>query len=342
MTLTPYESDIAGEPAALRRFAASAMPSGLDSLDLERFERIVLSGMGSSHHAANPTWRRFVAAGRPAWWVSTPLLLDRPELVGRRTLLVLTSQSGRSGEIVALLEQLPADRERRLVAVTNDAGSPLALAADVVIELMSGDEATVSTKSYANSLAAHARLADALTGADDAARVASILRAADALDALGTDLGELSDLAAALVAQPQPRLALVADPARGASALFGGLILKEATKLPAEGFVGGEFRHGPLELAGPSLAAVLFGTIGEDTSLGRLAGDLVAAGSQVLKVGGGSTSAAGRWIPTAASDELGELVCDAAVVQHLSVTLARANGTVPGAFRFGAKVTTIL
>jgi glucosamine 6-phosphate synthetase-like amidotransferase/phosphosugar isomerase protein len=50
------------------------------------------------------------------------------------------------------------------VAVTNDLGSPIAAAADMVVALRRGDEATVSTKSYLNSLAAHRRLT-ALIGA---------------------------------------------------------------------------------------------------------------------------------------------------------------------------------
>ena len=46
-------------------------------------------------------------------------------------------------------------------------------------------------------------------------------------------------------------------------------------KVAAEGFVGGEFRHGPLELAGPGLTAVLFGPDDPDASpsLRRLGAD---------------------------------------------------------------------
>jgi fructoselysine-6-P-deglycase FrlB-like protein len=340
LALTPFESDISGEPEALRRLASSPPPAGLDGIDLDDFERIVFSGMGSSHVAAHPTWRRLVAAGRPAWWLSAPLVLDRPEILDAGTLLVLTSQSGRSGEIVALLERLPHAGGRRLIAVTNDALSPLAEAADVVVELHAGDEATVSTKSYANTLAALARLTDALEGRDGGARAESVLAAADALESLAPGL---DGFAMALAAERQPRVVLVADGARTASALFGGLIIKEAAKLPAEGFVGGEFRHGPFELAGPGLGAVLFRDVPADPSLERLAADLFATGSRVLSIGlPGAESPAGQWVTTAATDELGRLVCDAAVAQHLSVALARANGVVPGEFRFGAKVTTIL
>ncbi len=343
MSLTPFELDIAGEPEALRSFAASTLPSELASLELDRFDRVVLSGMGASHCAAHSAWRRFVAAGRPAWWVSTSHLLDRPELVAGPALLVLTSQSGRSGEIVALLERLPSSPTRRVVAVTNDAASPLAEAATVVVELHSGDEATVSTKSYANSLAAHVRLAAALGRGDDGRVVASILAAADALESLAPDL---EIWALQLLAERQPRIVLVADGERTSSSLFGALIVKEAAKLPAEGFVAGEFRHGPIELAGPALGAVLFRGAAGDESLGHLAVDLVGTGSRVLNVGStrntGADGSSGDWVATDASDELGALVCDARVAQQLCVALARANGVEPGAFRFGSKITTMI
>jgi glucosamine--fructose-6-phosphate aminotransferase (isomerizing) len=341
MTTTPFESDIAGEPEALRRFAASGLAPELSRLDLGSFERVVLCGMGSSHHAAYPTWRRLVTAGVPAWWLAAPYVLDCPELISPRTLLVLTSQSGRSGEIVTLLERLPALPARarpRLIAVTNDASSPLAESADVLVELHSGDEASVSTKSYANTLAAHQRMLGAIEGCSDTEAVEAVVAAAGALERLAP---EVATFAKQTLADRQPRLVLVADAMRTPSALFGGLILKEAAKIPAEGFAGGEFRHGPLELAGPGLSAVIFRNGGAEDSLERLAADLVGTGTRVLNVGtaaGGS----GEWVLTGAGAGLSELVCDAKVAQLLSVELARAGGVVPGAFRFGSKITTIL
>lgn len=117
--LSPYEADIHAQPGALRAYGASAPPD----LDGSGYERIVLTGMGASHFAAVPTWRRLTAAGYPAWWVSTTQLLDTPELVTPGTLLIATSQSGASGEITQILPggALPA-RPRTLVGVTNDPG----------------------------------------------------------------------------------------------------------------------------------------------------------------------------------------------------------------------------
>jgi len=76
--------------------------------------------MGASLVASHPIWSSMVAEGRPAWWVSTAQLLAMPELMTPRSLLWVTSQSGESGEVVALLRgQGGAKRPAVLLATTN-------------------------------------------------------------------------------------------------------------------------------------------------------------------------------------------------------------------------------
>ena len=119
--------------------------------------------------------------------------------------------------------------------------------------------------------------------------------------------------------------------------------MKEAAKLPAEGYMAGEFRHGPIELAGPGLTALLFGSGRPDRSLAALGRDLQQSGAFVLDVdpGPGPTEP-GLTIVTPSTSALGRLVCGAKLSQLLSVGLARARGLPPGEFRFGQKVTTAL
>src|SRR4051794_4373483 len=104
MTTSPFEHDIADQGEALARFAQAPVPARLATLVQREHARVVLTGMGSSHFAALPSWRRLVGAGQPVWWVDTGQLLDSPQLMTPDTLVVATSQSGASGEIVALLE----------------------------------------------------------------------------------------------------------------------------------------------------------------------------------------------------------------------------------------------
>lgn len=340
MSLTPFEQNIAEQPDALRAFAHAGPVPGLAGLRASGYERIVLTGMGSSHHAALPTWRRLAGQGQPAWWVDTGQLLDTPALVTGRTLLVVTSQSGASGEVVSLLAAGP--RPATLVAVTNDGASPLAAAADLVVGLHSGNEATVSTKSYLNTLAAHDLLAATLAPTPAGTAPEDLLDVAKAVEQAG-DPGALAPLAAAHVAAGNQRLACIGFGDHAAAALYAGLITKEGAKVAAEGFVGGEFRHGPLELAGPGLTAVLYGADDPDAnpSLRRLGADLIQAGSAVI-------AAAGLDLPGAALQlrpppgTLAQLAHGAVVAQHLTVALARARGIIPGAFAYGSKITTAL
>jgi glucosamine--fructose-6-phosphate aminotransferase (isomerizing) len=335
---TPFEHDMDDQAEALRAFAQSALPPAVARLLTSQYERIVLTGMGSSHFAALPGWRRLADTGHPAWWLDTGQLLDTPGLITPGTLLVATSQSGASAEVVALAEpQGPAARAAALIAVTNDTASPLARRADGVIALRSGDEATVSTKSYLNSLAAQQRITSVITGtpADGTDEMVKAIEESGRPDVL-------RDIAASLAATPDARLAFIGFGDHAASALYAGLITKEAAKVPAEGYVGGQFRHGPLELAGPGLTAVLFGGDGSARgSVRQLAVDLLASGSTVLIVGDPGLAGAVR-VSGPEGSMPAKLAHDALIAQHLTVAIAAARGITPGIFSYGSKVTTAL
>jgi glucosamine--fructose-6-phosphate aminotransferase (isomerizing) len=223
--------------------------------------------------------------------------------------------------------------------VTNDESSPLGRGASVTVPLHSGDEATVSTKSYINTLAAHEDMTGRLLG-DDGGAGESLSGGLELLQSEAPSVP--ARIADATVAAGIPRIAVIGDGDHAATALYGGLILKEATKLPAEGFVAGNFRHGPLEMAGVGLTALFVGVRAapDGEPLRRLAGDVAATGATVLTLG--DTTVPGC---LAVADEmrggfpglaLGALVC-----QRFSVSLARARGIVPGEFRFGQKVTAL-
>ena len=340
--LTPFEEDILEQPAALRRLAeAGPVP---ELAELGRWQRIVFTGMGSSHFASIPTWRTAVRAGRDAWRIDAGELLDTPELLTPDTLIVATSQSGASGEIVELLDRLDSGRIRAgfVAGIAAYSASPLALQSDLYLPLLSGDEATVSTKSYLNTLAVHRRLAAALAGDDPGTVEAEIAATANDVTAQleqGIDAG----LAVHVLTPARPRLAAVAKRDDAATALLAGLITKESSKVAIEGYVGGQFRHGPFELAGPGMTAFLYGAYesdGDESTL-RLATDLVDSGASVIIVGDLRVDGA-TTIHTPDGPWLSRLATGAVVAELVAVDLARANGVVPGAFAFGSKVTTTL
>lgn len=338
-TISPFERDIAGQPTALRELADAHPLRSISSPDLSKFDRIILTGMGSSHYAALPTWRRLVANGYSAWWLSTGELLDSPQLVTDDSLLWITSQSGRSGEIVALLESLRDRRPKCTLGVTNDLESPLSTLSDVVVDLHSGVESTVSTKSYMNTLAVHHLLLAEMMSGDNQEADRIVIKAADELESWVAPTDAISSIAKSALETAPPRIVLIGAGDEAATALLGGLIFKEAAKLNAEGYIGGEFRHGPLELAGPGLTALLYMGPGGSPSLEHLSAELRESGSITVELGGNSS---GRPYVDESSNALSRMMIETKFTQCMSVELARTQGLIPGEFLFGQKVTSTL
>lgn len=341
LTASPYEIDINDQIAALDVQLAYRLPPALAALDLASYDRIILTGMGSSDYTGLPIERDLAARGLPVWRVDAGRLLDFPQLVTPNTLLWATSQSGMSGEIASLLGLLSAEkRPKTIIGVTNDEGSTLALASDIVVALKSGNEATVSSKSYLNTLVAQQRIALALKGESESQLLAQLQAFKPRMAELIADRQAVQQLTDEAFDNAEPRLALVGIGADGATAMTGALILKEACKVMAEGYISGEFRHGPLETSGPGMIALLMGD-GTDSTLKTLAQDLLANGTKVVTIGP-KAYAHSRLLSTGEQPEIIRLMAGMLYVQHFSVAFARARGLVPGQFLYGNKITVKL
>ena len=270
-------------------------------------------------------------------------------MLGPRTLLVVVSQSGESAEVVRLGRQLRTRTERpRLVAVTNGLASPLAAIADLVLDTRAGPERGPSTMTFAGSLVVLTALTRVLSAGTDADLGAIASRMADdaeaaalAAERLLTDPEAGGRRLTAWLAEREMLTILGRGVAR-AAAEMSALTLKEAARFPAESLESAEFRHGPLELAGPRLAVVIFATEPATFVLEeRLAAELAGQGAAVLFV-----SAGGPTPPGALGVEIGvlerQLAPAVAIVplQLLAWQLALARGLRPGEFTRASKVTT--
>jgi glucosamine--fructose-6-phosphate aminotransferase (isomerizing) len=123
---------------------------------------------------------------------------------------------------------------------------------------------------------------------------------------------------------------------------MGALTIKEAVGIPVESLETAQFRHGPLELAGPDLAAIVIATEAETGALDTgLAEELLAAGAAVLVVTQEGVAPTG-----AIRVELGKLnralapAVSILPVQLLAWRLASLSGREPGAYHRASKVTT--
>ena len=111
-----YFSDLMNQPEALR--ATWEALRGTDALERisrdcgrERFERVVLTGMGGSFFGLHPVAMELAASGWTPMMVETSELIHYyRELLSPSTLLVAISQSGKSAETVRLLEMMRGAR----------------------------------------------------------------------------------------------------------------------------------------------------------------------------------------------------------------------------------------
>jgi glutamine---fructose-6-phosphate transaminase (isomerizing) len=339
----PFIGEIAGQPDALRRAADSARAHA-DTLDriaaATRAGSLLCTGMGSSSHAAHPAVTALAATGvRAAMVDAAELLHFRLPAVHERDVVVLVSQSGASAETVAVARALRDRREPpRTLAVTNDTAGPLAALVDDVVPTMAGPEAGPSTMTFGGAIVVLAALARSGTAAmadfdDDVAATAT------AVERLVAD----PDLPDRLLAWHGGRATTVFVGRGGgrAAAEMAALTIEESVGTPVAALQAAQFRHGPLELAGPAMAAMIVATEPATVELDRgLADDLVALGTSVLSVGDAGGGGRAGWI------DLGRLhptLAPAAAVvpsQLLAHRLAVAAGRSPGAYVHATKVTT--
>lgn len=266
-------SEIFEQPAVLehllsgQRKTVEAIARAAQTHDLRY---VFLAARGTSDNAgryANYLWgarnRMPVALAAPSlftYYEQPPRLRD--------AIVVGISQSGQSPDIVSVL----AEGKRQgcpTLAITNEPNSPLAQAADFIIDLQAGDElAVAATKTYTSELMSIAMLSIALSG--DQAAWDELARVPGWIDEMLK-----ADTAIAQMAQRYRYMQQCVVLGRGynyATAFEWALKLKELTYVEAEPYSSADFKHGPIamvERGFPVMAVVADGKV-RDTLMSML------------------------------------------------------------------------
>lgn len=283
---------------------------------------VVFLARGSSDNAA--VYGRYLAelaSGRPAGLAAPSLHTlygTSPHYAG--FLVVAISQSGATPEIVTVCKRL-RKAGARTVAIVNDAGSPLATAADAVLPIEVGPELAVpATKTVTGQMLAVAAVAAAIGPVpftDDElhampATVESVL----------ADPGPAATVAGAWAGAQ--RLFVVARGLLYAAALEAALKIKEITGMLAEGISAADLRHGPIGVAGGDVPVLVLdggGPGGEDL---RAVADLARGRGAPVAL---CSDAAGAHLPL--PDGIPEALAAfpaTARAQQLALALADARG----------------
>lgn len=296
---------------------------------LKQTGRLILYAMGGSQHVnriVEPLYRELGIDAR-SMIASEQLLAPMPDVA--RTALI-ASQSGESGEIKQLLAT-PVGQEQRF-GLTLEANSTLARSVRGSIVAAGGTEhAFAATRSIVLTLAMHAAV----------------------LEALGASQGALK---AVLAEDRAPDMNAVADYVKACDVfVFAGwhvmqgtaesaaLSMMELARVPAIGFEGGQFRHGPFEFLRPGLAITLLRSSGPDKALAApVAETAVQAGCSVvlLDTSGEPAPVGCQHVVLPTNQGLAASVSVILALQRLNISLAKhhiPNGI--GTPRFTSKVT---
>ena len=256
----PYLKDVLDQPLALEQTwhgleTSSALDHVAARLRNGEFKRIVLTGMGSSFYALHPLNLELIAQGHTTIMAETSELVHyQNALFAPDTLIVAVSQSGRSAEVVRLMEM--NDHRASIIGVTNTAGSPLAEHSDAAVLTQAGKEFSVSCKTYVAALMALQWLGDVLLG-DNGSAKDNLQHAASAVESYlhewKSHVREISEYL------KQVRHLFFVGRGRSLAAVgTGALIVKESDHFHAEGMSSAAFRHGPFEMLNDETFVLIF------------------------------------------------------------------------------------
>ncbi len=242
-------SEIHEQPARLTELLSSQrkkVESIAQAIRKSELNFVFLAARGTSDNAgryANYLWG---AQNHLPLALATPSLFTyyrQPPTI-KNALIVGISQSGKSPDIVSVLEEGKKQGNLTL-AITNEANSPLAKSADFVLDIQAGDEkAVAATKTYTAQLMAIAMLSTALS--NDETR--------------WNELAKVSGWAKQALAQEQ-KIASAAQRyrymdqcvvlGRGynyATAFEWALKMKELSYIGSEPYSSADFKHGPVAI----------------------------------------------------------------------------------------------
>jgi glucosamine--fructose-6-phosphate aminotransferase (isomerizing) len=338
---------LAGQLGAIREIAAEVGKRPVEGL--------MIAARGTSDHAAIYAQYLFGAFHRLPVALAAPALVSvygRPPRLDR-WLTIGISQSGRSPDVVGVIAAARA-QGGRTIAITNEADSELARAAEFSIDLAAGPErAVAATKTYTAELLAVAALAsayrahgdepdDGAFGGASEARLAALAAVPDALDEVLRTEPDAERIA--VERRDMDHCIVLGRGFEYATAREWALKLKELAQVGADPYSPPDFEHGPLALVEPGYHVFAVAPSGHaapdvDALLTRLRAefdvDLVVISDDARTRGLGRASIA---VPAGLAEWLTPIV-SIVPAQLFAFHLTRAKGLDPENPRWLSKVT---
>jgi glucosamine--fructose-6-phosphate aminotransferase (isomerizing) len=238
------QKEIREQPTTIKRAAfqdKSDLKKAVEMLD--EAENIYITGCGTASYAAALGAKYLRKAGHQVEFEQAHELEYRTDEIGENDVVIAVSQSGETADLLATLKQNNADT----LAIVNVVGSTLARKARHKLFVNAGPEIGVaSTKAFTGQVTVLRLLGYAAENRIDEGRENLVQLAEEVNNVIGQNEEEIEELSEYL---QEKKDAYFIGRDRGREMAFeAALKLKELSYIHAEGFPGGEFKHGTLAL----------------------------------------------------------------------------------------------
>jgi len=241
--------EIHEQPDAIRRLLCSqseAIATIAGQVRARGVDYLYLAARGTSDNAGKYAQYLFGAVNRLPMALAAPSLFSlyqQPPLLNN-ALVIGVSQSGRSPDIISVMDEARRQGVMSL-AVTNSPVSPMADAAEFVLDISCAPEVAVAaTKSYTSSLAALALLSAELAGREDMRR--ALERVPGWMEEVLAQEGEIAQQAEFY--RSMDRCVVLGRGYNYATVYEWSLKLKELAGVMAEPYSSADFQHGPIAM----------------------------------------------------------------------------------------------
>ena len=338
-----FLEEVHQQPSALRDFIGSYIKDGKGEEIREfltknkGFEKVVLTGMGSSYFAALSAALYLVQNGVNAEAVdSGELVRNRMALLNKGTLIIAVSQTANSPEVLELAEAV--SKKFPMIAVTNNKERKLSGFTDITVEITAGQELFTSTKTYTNTIAALYVICCYILDKDinqmhlemeEAAKQMETILKNDNADKVGQFLEDIENIC------------YIGSAYGYFTATNTELITSESAKIFGSRYTTGQFLHGPVEMINEKIGYFIFDSNEATRDKSKKIMDVVlkAGGKVVHFTSETAISTDSRYLHCIVP-KVGEMyspIVDIVLVELIINNLSIRRGYTPGSLNFVQK-----
>jgi len=308
----------------------------------KEIDQIILTGMGSSLYGS---YSLYLFLNKHihvpiSMWSCSELVQQAKNIITNRTLIIATSQSGESVELVKLTEL--KQKPHTSISITNLKNNTLSNWTNISIFSNAGAENTVSSKTYTAGYAIKYILGSILIDKRQQG-INKIKIISNKMNSLFKDWELIINKASKFI-EPINTLFFIGRGINFSSSNYSALITAEASKLPSISLSSGQFRHGPIELVRKGFSCVIFYGSKKNAKLNHLLiNDISKFGGKCLVIASDNSLIKEnkniKVLRFPSIDDSLYPILEVIPVQLMQIPLANNRGFEPAKFLNASKVT---